>query len=262
MLALLDAAEQSLLDHLNGQPFQIVLLVVFAIYSVRRQNATEAKMEKYISEDRERANAVINNNTKALEKFNELWPKITSFLVFCFLMVGCRTTKRESSHSFTGIKTELNSTASVFADRYTQKRDSLLGISARTVQMTLSGDDLKPVYNDKGQAKGNTTQKKENGVTLTATAQPDGTLVLNGTCDSLTLRIQNLTSENYYLQSLQSTTESQWLKSSTAQSTAKTKTAFPGTAYFAFLAGMACCWMLNRFSIPTLLKTLFTRERH
>lgn len=263
MFPLLTAAiyEQSLLDHLNGQPFQIVLLVSFAIYSIRRQNASEARMEKYISEDRERMISALDNNTHTLDKFNELWSKITKITVTLLVLIfcGCRTVKKESSISSSHIRTAQTNDNSLISDRFISKRDSLFGFSGRKISNHLSGDDLKPLFNDKGVAKPNTTNRKENGMTLETTVQPDGTIVVNASCDSLTFLVQGLTTENNYLRSVQNSTSSQVDENHSEVKESKSKTMFSGLTVFAFVAGMACCWVLNRFNIPTLIKTLFNR---
>ena len=71
LLQIVEAAQQSVVSRLGDQLFSIVMLVGFAIYSLKKQNQLEEKLEKYMDEDRQRMISVIENNTKVMERLEE-----------------------------------------------------------------------------------------------------------------------------------------------------------------------------------------------
>lgn len=71
LLQIADAAQQGLISRLGDQLFSIIMLVGFAIYSLKKQTKLEEKLEKYMSEDRERMIDVIDNNTRVMERLEK-----------------------------------------------------------------------------------------------------------------------------------------------------------------------------------------------
>lgn len=73
-----EAATELLSNRLGDQLFSIVLLVVFAVWMIRRQNDEKAerqklqdKLEKYMEEDRKQMMDVIQNNTRVMERLED-----------------------------------------------------------------------------------------------------------------------------------------------------------------------------------------------
>lgn len=71
LLTIAEGVNESFISRLGDQAFSIVLLVAFAVWSIRQQQALKAELTKYVSEDRERMFDVIENNTKAMERFTD-----------------------------------------------------------------------------------------------------------------------------------------------------------------------------------------------
>lgn len=73
-----EVASELLSNRLGDQLFSIVLLVVFAVWMIRRQNDEKAerqklqdKLEKYMEEDRKQMMDVIQNNTRVMERLED-----------------------------------------------------------------------------------------------------------------------------------------------------------------------------------------------
>lgn len=262
-MTLLQAAlEDSLLGRLTDQLFSISLLVFYAVYAARRQKALEDKLDKYMEEDREEMKAVIQNNTRAFELFNA---KVAKMAVLIGLLVisscGIRKIRKEHSElSVTRIQTATSEQATRDAFRSVYRYDSLLGIAPRSLGLTLSPEAQKPVYNEKGEARPNTTYQKGNGVNINATANPDGTLDITANCDSMNVLVRALKRENSELREFKSREQS---KSDSTRVIVQSRTVKTGPGYsgviLSFAAGIACAWLFNWFQIPTLIKSFFTR---
>ncbi|UKJ09067.1 hypothetical protein [Solitalea lacus] len=72
---LLQAAEvlpPGILEKLGDQLFSIIILVAVAYLFWKQQNKLSEKMEKYIEEDRAQMLEVIEKNTKAFERLDDL----------------------------------------------------------------------------------------------------------------------------------------------------------------------------------------------
>lgn len=214
-----------------------------------------------MEEDREEMKAVIQNNTKAFELFNAKVAKL-ALLIALAAISSCSLRKVRKEHSelsVTRVQTASEqSTRDAFRSVY--RYDSLLGIAPRSLGLALSPEAQKPVYNEKGEARPNTTYQKGNGVNIKATAKPDGTLDITANCDSMNVLVRALERENSELREFKSREQS---KSDSTRVIVQSRTVKTGPGYsgviLSFAAGIACAWLFNRFQIPTLIKSFFTR---
>lgn len=62
------AVDATFWGRVGDQAFSIVLLVVFAVFMLRRQKQLEDKMAKYQEEDRAKMMDIIQNNTRVMER--------------------------------------------------------------------------------------------------------------------------------------------------------------------------------------------------
>lgn len=62
----------SILERVGDQLFSIIILVAVAYLFWKQQNKLSEKMEKYIAEDRKQMLDVIEKNTKAFERLDDL----------------------------------------------------------------------------------------------------------------------------------------------------------------------------------------------
>lgn len=259
--------EQSLVSRLGDQLFCIVLLVGFAIYSLRRQKSIEDKLEKYMAEDREEMKDVIQNNTAV---FKEVIAKLgrLSAVVFLVLLSSCRPYKSIHKVATTDTLKNLSavSTNTVVSEKTeTVQKDTIISVPTRIISGKLFADDLKPVFNSNGVAKPNKKEISGNGVKVLTTANPDGTIDVVASCDSLNILVRGLTTQNRELISYRDSVEhtDKYASHSRISDTKKTKT---GISYWSLLLGAAtggvCVWLFNRFQISTLIRTIFSRAKH
>lgn len=64
-----ESISSNIASRLGDQLLCIILLLSFALYSIKRTNALEKKFDEYMKTDREKLEECIRNNTKALEIF-------------------------------------------------------------------------------------------------------------------------------------------------------------------------------------------------
>ena len=260
-LQIQDLYNQSLSARLTDQLFSVVLLVGFAIYSLRRQNAIEEKLEKYMEEDREELKEVIANNTKAFEMFNNKVIKLSAVLVL-LLFTSCKhirktheTLVKDSlvTHAQTTI------TSNYTRDRVREIKDSGIVIPSRKASTVLGVDEQKPLYTDKGVPKSNKTRTKQNGIEINTSANPDGTLSIDASSDSMLLIIKGITRERDSIDQALNLLKNNSNTISHVQAT-NTKTSQKGWSFtailFAFSAGIASTWLIGKFQLINKLKLL------
>lgn len=76
LLQVTEVLPPTIMEKLGDQLFSIIILAVMAYLFWKQQNKTQEKMEKYIEEDRKQMQDVIEKNTKAFERLDDL---ISSF---------------------------------------------------------------------------------------------------------------------------------------------------------------------------------------
>ncbi|MFN4249273.1 MAG: hypothetical protein ACK4EY_16215 [Flavipsychrobacter sp.] len=64
-------ADATFWGRVGDQAFSIVLLVVFAVFMLRRQKQLEDKMAKYQEDDRTKMMEIIQNNTRVMERIED-----------------------------------------------------------------------------------------------------------------------------------------------------------------------------------------------
>lgn len=199
--------EQTLLDHLNGQPFLVVLLVIFAIYMVRRQNASDAKLEKYIAEDRQKMLDVIENNTLVLKQISVKLQASFLLLFFSLLSFGfmsCRTSKKTISKTVSSDSVSAVSAVWVKSSKsYTKEttiKDTTITIAARSVEDTFQIADFSPLYTAEGKAVPNVKTITGKGIHGQVTALPGGGVAFRCIADSLQMRLNALYREREVLE--------------------------------------------------------------
>lgn len=260
LLQITEAYAPAFSARLADQIFSIVLLVGFAIYSVREQSKTNNKLDKYIEEDRKEMLEVIKNNTEALKIINT--KMLTSILLLVFMLstlYSCSSLKKTNK---TLSSTETGSTENLSQEdsssyELTETKSSIVGIPEKKLSGTLAGDALKPVYNDKGEAKPNTTTFKGKGLSMSATAKPDGSIDLNANCDSITLINEGLRRE---LKRLKNSTASKTVETVKYVQVVSKEKIKRGFSWFAFSIGVLSTaifvWLSNKFQFLSIIKKI------
>ena len=266
LLQVTEAYAQSLSGRLADQIFSIVLLVGFAILITRKYNKLEEKLDKYMEEDRQEMQKIIDNNTKVLER---ILSKNLLLIVFLFgmMFVGCRTVKKtnitkKTDSSFVSNTEKVNS--KVETNTNTQIKDSAIGIAGASVSGKLKGDDLKPVYNEKGEAKPNKNTIKGKGVNIDVTANTDGSIDVSANCDSQTIIIKGLIRQNIETNSRYDSLVSASKYNSHSEETisSKVKGGFNWLAFFCgFAVGAVAIYLINKFSIASSITSIFKRGK-
>lgn len=260
LLQIAESYAPALSSRLADQIFSIVLLVGFAIYSIREQAKTNAKLDKYVEEDRKEMLEVIKNNTEALKIINS---KMLHSLIalFCFLLIASCSSVKKSNKTLFASEIQQNQQSLADSSKYelTEQKTTTTGVPEKKLSAKLVGDDLKPVYNDKGEAKPNTTIFSGKGISLKATANPDGSIDLNANCDSITLINQVLRRE---LKELKNSTTKSAVKTNTQFEVAtkqKIKKAFSWLAFsIGVVSGATLYWLSSKFQILSVIKKMIT----
>lgn len=259
LLQIKEVYEPALMSRLVDQMFSIVLLVGFAIYSVREQAKTNSKMNKYIEEDRKEMIEVIKNNTEALKIINN--KMLHSVLAFFFIFLSSCSSVKKSSQTQLASQIQQNQQLLADSSKYelTEQKTTTTGVPEKKLSAKLVGDDLKPVYNDKGEAKPNTTIFSGKGISLKATANPDGSIDLNANCDSITLINQVLRRE---LKELKNSTTKSAVKTNTQFEVAtkqKIKKAFSWLAFsIGIVSGATLYWLSSKFQVLSVIKKMIS----
>lgn len=173
-------------------------------------------------------------------------------IILSILLVSCTTVKKrsESTTMLEQKQSDINVNRQDLVSEKVKEKDSAITVPERKVEGTLSGDQLKPSYNDKGEAKPNTTHIEGKGIDIKATVNKDGSITIKGSCDSLTLIVRNLRTElrekNSKLDSISQQKERiVYVKS---EQSSKVKRGFSwGVFAFGFIAGVALVFFLAAF---------------
>lgn len=200
-LQIAEAYGQGLASRLSDQLFSVVLLVGFAIYSLRRQKQIEDKLEKYMQEDREEMKDVIAANTKAFENLS-MRISAKSLLILAiggvFMLTSCGVFKKHT-------KTELSIRDSIerisieevefLSIQEIETKDTIISISSRLATGVLKPPDLTPIFTISGEVLPRSHTFRDKGVKVDLTVLPSGDLQVDCYCDSLQLLVEKLRKE-------------------------------------------------------------------
>jgi hypothetical protein len=181
-------------------------------------------------------------------------------LITALLLTGCSTRRLitssvVSSRDSSVVKTALVAVNNTSSITITEKKDTTIGISEKKVEKSFTANDLKPLYDDKGNAVSHTKtfegDGRNKGVKGNLTINADGSAKVECTADSLSLVIQGLVSTNTFQReendSLRLLYASFHQSDSSDVSTSKTKGNVPGWLLWVVLAaGGVTGWFLKK----------------